>query len=1447
MLDRSSILASNDFARAEDITSSKTRDIAAKKILKFFLINSLRNKIILSMSAAKEYRQLMQNYASTAELAEAYNKADVFVKRIEIDGKVEFVNPQRDQLLEIAREILNKNASKDSISRSQIFEIANLSSIDNDDFSEDIYNALMKDLDSLNPGNTGVIKLAKMEGIIRMLRLLPPGFLSKKHPDIAFNTLNKISQWLNSYRLGLKSSEEESKQLISILEIYARIADSLVDSSSLQRINIPISYSRRVLRNVVAVGMPVISLAATIFFWREMLIYASVNTLKLAIGFCVSVGETISLTKPKQIELSKVISSFKSHHNIQVRYLSNYIIESISRLTEKSDTDFSRVFKKSVHLILGANSFFLLTQSPLSLFAYRTLFKQAADLVEGDQLISNSWYNSARILLAMIEESQDDLAKLKFALGEVISYHNSVVSPRWEIIYILLKSLSKKANNHADNEIKIEVISLSSRVALDPRYARLFEIQKAAIYVLLDFSSSPEKEVVKVSHKYIHRIYQNITQPKKGVLFNSSTISNFPKPLISIMSNISSLEFKSIDQVTSTPVLNELLYSARCEILPITEMGVFRVRQKILASYIGPSLNNDVSMYMPLTGLEAKKCISLESRVKSFIEEKSLEEGIPTLFIYSDVNAILNLFTCYLEKKYWMQYEQAGVIPLLVPLHGIRDLSGKVVEQALSYCGFTKDEIISLQVEKHKNKGGYRKFLCVEKASNGRYVRDMQGRLVVKESIREDSSPRLLIILYGNDNIENLINIKSSYEASSWFNVKVIVSTCADNFVKMHTRNLFTISSEEIAIKIFDEHQIRSLILNNLLIWQKSTCRKSQIDLTKEHLERLVLGKKDFVEVIRYYLVLSMLREILPTKRRLTVSHSHQYGALSYVADQINNIEAYGNGTNGLTRYQKYDLLMKSCIRAVESLLIEFNMNNFTEDYITLVSRFIFELDIKKIDPGINFSYTTNSMSSTSNRLTYDDMQEFLVAKEIVKEIRDIVKERDNALIGASIINKYYLQKDSSILFFILDEVSLIDLEVLEAVILLPFSYMQKYEIKATLFSANIKTIFDRLNDVQGCKMWITSMYVNEPYAFLGAEDKIVRVIHLENDERLRELKGHTDIVNVIYANNNYIFSGSEDKTVRIWSISSGKTLKVLTGHTAAITSVHANEYFLLSIGAWDNAVKELNIDTKNSLIKSLDQCHRGDITSAYTNDDRIFSGSEDKTVRIWSVSLGFCLKILKGYPCQINNIDANYLSFFSATYMPCDRKKNIVRVMDICTGKCKYKLKGYGDFILILHANYSYMFLGNINGIIEIWHAVLGRFLNVLRGHDVGVIGLFSTRSNLISADLNGIIVVWDIVDIENVKIVNIIRSISGTKISYGALTRQQTPIGKLKSFMGTNDLAAKAEDMTVSTSTNPLSSSRFMPARSTLQPVPSKAGRASEDLSSHAAEDDWALTPFD
>ena len=40
MLDRSSSLVSNDFSKAEGVTSSKTRNIAAKKILKFFLINS---------------------------------------------------------------------------------------------------------------------------------------------------------------------------------------------------------------------------------------------------------------------------------------------------------------------------------------------------------------------------------------------------------------------------------------------------------------------------------------------------------------------------------------------------------------------------------------------------------------------------------------------------------------------------------------------------------------------------------------------------------------------------------------------------------------------------------------------------------------------------------------------------------------------------------------------------------------------------------------------------------------------------------------------------------------------------------------------------------------------------------------------------------------------------------------------------------------------------------------------------------------------------------------------------------------------------------------------------------------------------------------------------------------------------------------------------------------
>jgi WD40 repeat protein len=90
------------------------------------------------------------------------------------------------------------------------------------------------------------------------------------------------------------------------------------------------------------------------------------------------------------------------------------------------------------------------------------------------------------------------------------------------------------------------------------------------------------------------------------------------------------------------------------------------------------------------------------------------------------------------------------------------------------------------------------------------------------------------------------------------------------------------------------------------------------------------------------------------------------------------------------------------------------------------------------------------------------------------------------------------------------------------------------------------------------------------------------------------------------------IASGGEDATIRLWESQTGKLLTSLEGHTSHI---------------WSLTFSKMN---------------RPGASHAPQPQPILISGSEDETIRLWDISTGECLKLLRGLrPYQGTNITA--------------------------------------------------------------------------------------------------------------------------------------------------------------------------------------------------------------
>ena len=118
--------------------------------------------------------------------------------------------------------------------------------------------------------------------------------------------------------------------------------------------------------------------------------------------------------------------------------------------------------------------------------------------------------------------------------------------------------------------------------------------------------------------------------------------------------------------------------------------------------------------------------------------------------------------------------------------------------------------------------------------------------------------------------------------------------------------------------------------------------------------------------------------------------------------------------------------------------------------------------------------------------------------------------------------------------------------------------------------------------------------------------------------------------------------SGSEDATIRIWDWELGEHERTLKGHTKAVTDLDfggprggtllASCSTDLTIKLWDPSDEYKNTRTlpgHDHSISSIRFIPSG-AAGAPLSGNTLVSASRDKTLKIWDVTTGYCLKTLK-------------------------------------------------------------------------------------------------------------------------------------------------------------------------------------------------------------------------
>jgi WD40 repeat protein len=156
-------------------------------------------------------------------------------------------------------------------------------------------------------------------------------------------------------------------------------------------------------------------------------------------------------------------------------------------------------------------------------------------------------------------------------------------------------------------------------------------------------------------------------------------------------------------------------------------------------------------------------------------------------------------------------------------------------------------------------------------------------------------------------------------------------------------------------------------------------------------------------------------------------------------------------------------------------------------------------------------------------------------------------------------------------------------------------------------------------------------------------------------------------------------------------------------------------------------------------LFKTLHE-HQGDVLSLAVAGDKIFSGSQDKTIKIWDLNSGKRLKTLTGHNSGIYSLAVSEGKLLSAS---ADRT---IKIWDINNGNLVCTLLGHNNHVYSLSAANRIFASASLDKTIKIWDIETKKILKVIPAGETSALSICLFGSKIASGHSDGTLKIWEI-----------------------------------------------------------------------------------------------------
>ncbi|KAF9967996.1 hypothetical protein BGZ70_007280 [Mortierella alpina] len=264
-----------------------------------------------------------------------------------------------------------------------------------------------------------------------------------------------------------------------------------------------------------------------------------------------------------------------------------------------------------------------------------------------------------------------------------------------------------------------------------------------------------------------------------------------------------------------------------------------------------------------------------------------------------------------------------------------------------------------------------------------------------------------------------------------------------------------------------------------------------------------------------------------------------------------------------------------------------------------------------------------------------------------------------------------------------------------------------------------------------------------------GSRDNTIKIWDMETGACRRTYVGHSASVLCLQYDEDRIVSGSSDATINVWDLNTGKVLQRLCGHADSVLSLRFEKDTVISCSK-DRTVKIWKIST-GEMLKTL-VGHRAAVNAVQFSPESaapsplpgsprvVVSASGDKSIKIWSLETGECLRTLEGHTRGIACIQ------FEGNVIVSGSSDKTIKIWDITKGECVKTLIGHEGLVRTLQFSGGRIISGSYDETLKIWEQESGRLLADLDGrHSHRVFKLQFNESKIVSCSQDQKIIIWD------------------------------------------------------------------------------------------------------